>query len=204
MPETKATILHFETNKPQVVKLRYPEGIPTKGQYGPQVMFSLLDPPDTRMYVPVFVANCIQELKIGPGRAMQILKAEIRTNGKRSTEWKVRPLEAEPGAAVPINFHATGHGELVVPRVTPIKGNGSTTEPSNGHATHHGIPYRDAKTDLAACYDQAIEVLVTAREHAASRDLPVQFTGEDLRQVAATLYIDQGRDRRTPWRPPTP
>ena len=29
--------------------------------------------------------------------------------------------------------------------------------------------------------------------------LPVQFTGEDLRQVAATLYIDRGKDRRTPW-----
>lgn len=75
--------------------------------------------------------------------------------------------------------------------------NGNGANGVNGHATHNGIPYWDVKTELQHCYDQAVEVLVTARDRAAAQSLPVQFTGEDLRQVAATLFIDAGRDRRT-------
>ena len=62
----------------------------------------------------------------------------------------------------------------------------------------NGIPYWDPKTEWLHCADDAIDALVTARDHAASKGLPVQFTGEDLRMVATTIYIDRGKDRRCP------
>lgn len=58
------------------------------------------------------------------------------------------------------------------------------------------VPIRDPKSEWLRCAEEAIDVLVEVREKAAAKELPVQFTGEDLRQVAATLYIGRGQDRR--------
>ena len=55
---------------------------------------------------------------------------------------------------------------------------------------------RDPKSEWLRCAEEAIDMLVEVREKAAAKELPVQFTGEDLRQVAATLYIGRGQDRR--------
>ena len=58
------------------------------------------------------------------------------------------------------------------------------------------VAIRDPKSEWLRCAEEAIDVLVEVREKAAAKELPVQFTGEDLRQVAATLYIGRGQDRR--------
>jgi hypothetical protein len=104
---------------------------------------------------------------------------------------------AKPGEEAPAPASANTPAQTN----TPTNGNGTPKAPvhGNGHAVHHGIPYWDPKAELRHCYEDAIEVLVAARDVAAGKGLPVQFTGDDLRQVAATLYIDAGKDRRTPW-----
>jgi hypothetical protein len=83
-----------------------------------------------------------------------------------------------------------GEGWRITPVKVPVNG--------NGHAVKNGVPYLDPKTEWLHCADEAIEALVTAREHATAKGLPVQFTGEDLRQVTAVLYIDAGKTRRMP------
>lgn len=212
-------ILRFTTNIPEEVALRFPDGkqVPSRIEGAPdQMMYSLVG--DRVMYVPLRVAERIRELQIQPGQRFEVCKAELKNGNRRGIEWQVKrvdpdlrcqdatgkPLPARPEPAAPP--HANGNGAAAPVRNTGSDpGNGqSTTKPANGngtvngHATHNGIPYWDARTELLRCYDEAIAVLVTARDHAASQGLPVQFTGEDLRQVAATLYIDAGKDRRCP------
>jgi hypothetical protein len=167
--------LKFAVNVPARVALSFPTGKPVEGQYGPQVMFSLcLAPAGERlMYVPPIVDEQIQKLGIVKGEPFQVLKAEVPNGGRPKIEWKVSKLQPE----------------LDKPAVR---------SQVNGHAAVNGIPYLDPKTEWLRCADDAIAALVMVREHATAKGLPVQFTGEDLRQVAATLYIDAGKTRRCP------
>ncbi len=210
------SVLRFQTNVPVEVALAYSDGKEVEGQYGPQLMFSLAEAPngEKTMYVPPIVAERLKELHVDRGQRVQICKAEVKSGNRRSIEWQVTRIDPDPrwqnpprpepaapppamvvGAAVPIRSTGSdpGNGQSSTPA------NGNSHPPVNGHATANGVPYWDPKAKLLRCYDEAIDVLVLARDHAAGKGLPVQFTGEDLRQVAATLYIDAGKDRRTPW-----
>ncbi|HSW51442.1 MAG TPA: hypothetical protein VLH09_14750 [Bryobacteraceae bacterium] len=184
---------------------------------------------ETTMYVPPIVADKLAELQVGKGQRVAICKAEVKQGNRRSIQWQVtrvdpdprwqeeaRPQSApppgkvngagqdqrpggEPGQVQPTTPVIAGESGPIADRTAPASGNGKPPVSGNGHATHNGIPYWDPKTELRRCYEDAIEVLVAARDTAAQKGLPVQFTGDDLRQVAATLYIDAGKDRRTPW-----
>jgi len=171
------SILKFSNNQPVRVALAFSDGKEVQGKFGPQVMFSLSVAPfgETSMYVPPVVAEQIKSLGIGKGEPFQIEKAEVPNGSKPKIEWKVSKLEIQtrkPVAAV--------------------------TERVNGHAAVNGVPYFDLKTELVRAYDMAIDVLVEARAHAAVASLPVQFTGEDVRQLAAVIIIDEGKNRRCP------
>ena len=214
------SVLRFQTNVPVEVALAYSDGKEVEGNYGPQVMFSLATAPngEQTMYVPPIVANRIAELHIGKGELFEVCKAELKNGNRRGMEWQVKRVDSNPrwqepapanprpeplapspakvnGAAAPVQGPGSdpGNGQSTT---KPANGNGNGT--GNGHAAVNGIPYWDPKTEWLRCADDAIDALVTARDHAASKGLPVQFTGEDLRQVAATLYIDRGKDRRCP------
>ena len=191
----KSRIVHFEPNVPQEVALRFPDGKRVMGRFGPQILFTLEQPFNGQIYVPENVAQKISELGVNPGERMLICKATA--DGKR-IEWRVERAPNPPNA----------HGELAVPRIPP-QASGETKRPVSetkpaaremipAQAESNGVPYWNAKTELARCYGEAIEVLVSARDRAAQSGLPVQFTGEDLRQVAAVLYIDAGKNRRCP------
>lgn len=214
------SVLRFQTNVPVEVALAYSDGKEVEGQYGPQYMFSLAAAPngEKTMYVPPIVASRIAELRIGKGELFAICKAELKNGNRRGIEWQVKrvdpdprcqdgadnPLPARPEPPVPPSAKVNGTA-APVRNTGADPGNGqSTTKPGNGngtvngHAAVNGIPYWDPKTEWLRCAEDAIDALVTVRNHAAAKGLPVQFTGEDLRQVAATLYIDRGKDRRCP------
>ena len=215
--------VQFQTNIPVEVALAYDGGKQVEGNFGPQVMFSLAQAPngETTMYVPPIVADRLAELNIRRGQLVEICKAEVKNGNRRSIQWKVNRVDPDPAwqeptgepriPAAPASPKAAKPKEEAAQPPTPegvqsqstipANGNGAGHIPTNGngHATLNGIPYWDPKTELRRCYNDAIEVLVAARDAAASKGLPVQFTGDDLRQVAATLYIDAGKDRRTPW-----
>jgi hypothetical protein len=170
--------LKFAVNVPARVALSFPTGKPVEGQYGPQVMFSLCLAPagETSMFLPPIAAAEIQKLGIAKGEPFEICKASVPNGDKPKIEWRVKRFQ---------------------PEATSVKKPVSTTL-VNGHAALNGVPYWEEKTELIRAYDTAIEVLVEARAHAAVAGLPVQFTGEDVRQLAATLIIDRGKNRRTP------
>ena len=161
--------LKFAVNTPARVALAFQTGKEVQGQFGPQVMFSLCLAPNGEhtMYVPPVVAEQITKLGIVKGEPFQVVKTETQ-NGTRKIEWKVTKLPPEP-AKKPVQSQTTDH--------TPI-------------------PFLDPKLEWLRCADEAVDVLVSARAHAAAKGLPVQFSGEDVRVVASTLYIGRGQDRR--------
>ncbi len=167
--------LKFAVNTPVRVALAYPTGKEVQGQYGPQVMYTLSEAPAgaTAMYLPPLVSDKILALKPQKGEPIQIVKTQ--KPGSKQMEWQVTRLQPEP-----------------VPVRKPV-----ATAPVNGHASANGVPYLDLKTELVRAYDMAIDVLVEARSHAAVAGLPIQFNGEDVRQLAAVVIIDQGKDRRS-------
>ena len=172
------SILKFSVNVPARVALAYPAGKEVQGQYGPQVLFSLALAPagEKSMYVPPLVAEQIKSLGIVKGEPFQLLKAEIPNGSRPKVEWRVTRLQ---------------------PESAPVKKPVSTA-PVNGHAAVNGVPYFDQKTELTHAYHLAVDVLVEAAGYAASKNLRVQFLGEDIRQLAAVIVIDAGKNRRTP------
>jgi hypothetical protein len=193
--------VQFQVNIPQVLMLKYDEPKPCKNGS------SMLSFDDGRViFLEEPEAAEFARLGARKGDAVEFARQAVM-NGKRiaKTQMKFRRVNgsgqpASPQAAKP-------EGEAARPAVAPVatpdanhrQSNMPAPSNGNGHAAHNGIPYWDSKTELLRCYADAIDVLVVARETAATKGLPVQFTGDDLRQVAATLYIDAGKDRRTPW-----
>jgi hypothetical protein len=213
------SVLRFQTNVPVEVALAYRDGKEAEGNYGPQVMFSLKSAPngETTMYLPPICAERIRELGIEPGQRISVTKAEVKAGNRRGIEWKVSRVDPDPRWQDEAGRPEPSRRETVTKPAAPVMDNTDSTPSSgngkvngkpngsgnghngagNGHAVANGVPYWDPKAELLRCYLDAIDVLVAARDAAATKSLPVQFTGEDLRQAAAVLYIDAGKNVRT-------
>jgi len=185
--------VQFSTNVPQVLAIdpRFPELERVEGRYGDQVRANLTE--NRIAYFEPEVAEQIKALRIRPGEAFSICKQEVRDGNRRSLKWAV-------DFSVPGGPRETGTGPAANPQGNGTQAHGSNggERTARGHATHNGIPYWDPKTELRRAYEDAIEVLVEARDKAAAKGLPVQFVGEDLRAVAATLYINK-REGGAAW-----
>lgn len=165
----KSEVLEFKPGVTERVALKFPTGKEITTARGTRVLFSLTD--NRVMFTGPAVAAKIQSLALKIGEPFEIGFREVETEGRKSYEWRVL--------------------KIITPENIPRPG-----APTNGHATHHGIPYRDPKSEWLRCADEAVQMLVTVREHAAAKGLPVQFSGEDLRQVTATLFIQQSQQAR--------
>ncbi len=192
--------VQFQPNIPQVLCLKYdePKRIEKTGNY----MVSIED--GRVVFLKPDEAAEFMRFKFRRGDPVSFKRVAVMSGNRMTdTRWEFLPAElahepAPPQAAKPEGGAVRAASLTITPG---SQGQCNMPAPSNGngHAAHNGIPYWEPKTELLRCYSDAIDVLVAARETAAGKGLPVQFTGEDLRQVAATLYIDAGKDRRTPW-----
>src|SRR6516165_8922714 len=79
--------IHFQTNVPMEVALKYNDGKEVNGQYGDQVLYTLTD--GRVMYVPPIVKKKIDELGIGRGEQFTITKAEKKNGTRRTIEWVI-------------------------------------------------------------------------------------------------------------------
>jgi hypothetical protein len=205
-------ILELPTDVWQEVTLKFPTGKAVRTKYGPRALFTVIDAAgDERvLFLSPAEGAKLDNLRLGPGERVEVARIDAKNGQRHYKDFQCKrvdpPAENRPEPTAP----SPGNGNGAVAPVrniekaggSPAKGQSTTAPPAkdsgNGHATHNGVPYWDAKTELLQCYKDAIDVLVVVREDAARQGLPVQFTGEDLRQVAATLYIDAGKNRRCP------
>jgi hypothetical protein len=102
---TPSSIFKPEPNVQHEITLASPNGIEVRGNYGPQMLFSLSN--HSRMYVPLEVGKEIQSLTLAPGQPFLLTKAT--RNGQRGFDWKVerKPAEVLTAAPAPQNRPTT-------------------------------------------------------------------------------------------------
>jgi hypothetical protein len=102
---TPNAIFKPEPNVTHEITFASPSGIEVRGNYGPQMLFSLAN--HSRMYVPLEVGKEIQSLTLAPGQPFLLTKAT--RNGQRGFDWKVerKPVDAASSAPAPQNRPAT-------------------------------------------------------------------------------------------------
>jgi len=130
--------VHFQTNVPIDVALKYNDGKEVTGQYGDQFLYTLTD--GRVMYVPPIVKKKIDELGIGRGDLFTIMKAEKKNGTRRTIEWVIEGKEtgdrrprtcaqqpkSRPSAQRRGGAASMPPTETVTGRVHPVRGKAST------------------------------------------------------------------------------
>lgn len=177
--------VHFQTNIPVEVALKYGDGKEVNGQYGDQVLYTLTD--GRVMYVPPIVKRRIEELGIGRGELFTLTKAEKKIGTRRTIEWLVATGERgenPPRGSVPA---ATSQRPTQQRNGGAVSGNGSgqrvnSTYDAKGFlVTNHGQLLLQS---LAA----AVDLAAATERYAAASGVELQFTSEDLREIGLRIY----------------
>ena len=87
-------ILRFEMNVPKQVALDNSQGTRVEGRYGDRVMYKLFD--GRVMYVPPVIAAKIEAHGINPGEPFELCKTQVPNGKRRTIEWRLRRVQADP------------------------------------------------------------------------------------------------------------
>jgi hypothetical protein len=203
-------IVKFPINTPVEVALRFEGGRHVEGRYGDQVMYSLLD--NRVMYVPPYVEQRIQELAVGAGEPLLLCKKEVKDGNRKWIEWSVRRAPQQPPSSANVPVAA----ETAQSKAAPSHGNGNTNgkangsaNGSNGHANgSNGGPRLElVATTVTAAGISAMEIALNGatelaqrvESRAASKNYSVRFSGEDIRAIGLTIFIQAMRDGGVRW-----
>jgi len=201
-------VVKFQTNIPEVIALEFAVGKPVTSQFGgDQVMFSLTD--GRRMYLPPFVADKIHNAGIAPRKQFAICKREVTHGNRRSVEYQIETPNEETATAS-VNAPAVRVGATSEPAATTTKQpathgtNGGGNALVVGRVALAGAPPPSAPSPDAAqpigetaamieAHKRAIDVAAAAEDYAKSRGLAIHYAAEDIRAIAATIFIQQSR-----------
>jgi hypothetical protein len=195
-------IVRFPINTPVEVALRFEGGKRVEGRYGDQVMYSLLD--NRIMYVPPFVEQRLQELAIGAGEPLLLCKRELKDGNRKWIEWSVQRAPQQPLPSPNVTVAAE-----TAESTPPSRSNGNTNGKTNGNGNgSHGAatlalaPATVTGAGISAmetAMDGALDVAQRVEMRAASRNYSVRFSGEDIRAIGLTIYIQAMRDGGVRW-----
>lgn len=198
--------LNLQPNAPAQIALQFPAGLVVQGQWGPRVLFTLVD--GRRFYAPPVVQDLITKQGIQPRESFSICKREIKDGGgKATTRWEVKRLD--PPASQPESSSPASQ-----PAVTP-SGTTTTQHPSaNGKSkqqilnelgsvlvnaaaaprTEQPPPY--SHTGWAAFLrEQAtslIDVAASCHRYAAEK-YPGMLRAEDVSDLVTSVFINLAR-----------
>ena len=176
--------LVFQTNIPVEVALKYGDGKDVTGQYGDQVLYTLTD--GRVMYVPPIVRKQIEDLEIGRGELFTITKAEKKNGTRRTIEWHVA---ANGRTSRQRNGESAEKGRPVDarPENQPLgqaSGNGTV-----GRVAPGGLSAQSLKQALAL----AVDAVAEGERYAGTHGISLQFTSEDVREIALRIYANASR-----------
>lgn len=170
-------IIRFEPNKPETVNLRFSEGKEIDGKFGPQFMYTTTD--DRIFFLDPPVAARLDALSLAMHEEVRIGKM---SRAKGGTEWMIeQPQRLQPVAPV-------------AARPAPPANEPPPFAPEETAAAPAAV--QPLRGKFSAAYMVAIDVLQEAQVYATRKGMPLAFTGEDVRALAATLIIDQQRGGR--------
>lgn len=174
-------VVKFATNIPEVISLAFAKGKEVSSQFGgDQVMYSLDD--GRRMYLPPFVAQKIEAAGIGAHREFAIVKREVVQGNRRSVEYQIENLN---------DFGAEATGNVTAPKT-----NTPATHDSVGRSVDQHTNAAAADPETAAminAHQRAIDVAAAAEAYASSKGLAIRYQAEDVRAIAATLFIQASK-----------
>ncbi len=185
-------------NKPTLVE----------GKSGQQWRYFVNDD-EAILYLDGPAHEAIQDTEAGNGQEICLRKTKVG----RSTHWEAERVENEP---VPVEVIAGEPPELMSQheashweRIQQARGkvNGSANGNGNGHhaapppanpppAGQPPEPHAPGTRMYAMALRSAIDAVKFAQDYAAGKGLELKFTTEDVRCMAATLYIDQRKESR--------
>jgi hypothetical protein len=178
--------VQFQTNVPIDVALKYNDGKEVTGQYGDQVLYTLID--GRVMYVPPIVKKKIDELGIGRGELFTITKAEKKNGTRRTIEWVV----ATDGSG---DRNPQRRAQERNSEGPDRRRQGAASLPENGNG-HRPSLRNEAKGFLVTGQGQfllqalaaAVDVAAATERYATACGLELQFTSEDLREIGLSIY----------------
>jgi len=194
-------IVKFETNVPLRLALAYDEGKDVAGRFGDQVMYTLED--EQVMYVDPIIRTKLNALGIRRKEPFVICKTEKRAGQRRTIEWEVRRPEPEAAPTPVVTAPVSQHGEAEA-STRRSQGNGTTppAPPVNGAAKPNGLaggpphaepmydPMALAGATMLSALCAAVDAAQATETYAAEKGYLVRFSGEDIRAVGLTLYIN--------------
>ena len=198
-------IIRFTTNRPVEVAFRRGGAKRVSGHYGPQIMYTLTD--ERVMYVPLIVADRIQELGIGYGEPFEICKAEVRDGNKRSIEWRVSRAEQPQQPVSSPNPPVASDSALVSVQEQPNPGgNGHSNGASHARfevawdGTLLPVPVTGtAVTVMETALNAAVDIAQRVEHRASLNRRGLQFKSDDIRAIGLTMFIQAMRDGGVRW-----
>jgi hypothetical protein len=170
-------LIKFAFNTPVRVALKYGEGKLVEGRYGDQLLFSCTD--GRRFFVPPLVGEEIAKLGIRPGEPITITKCEVTEGRKRTAVYQVDRDAGSPAASAPPM--ASPAAAAPKPAVAPVPASAAPASPEP-------LSLRRVMYDH---YRAAIDILVEAEKYGKAKGLALEFNAEDVRALAATLFIER-------------
>ena len=181
----------FSSDVPVTMYFRFGDFLEINGQFGPQYMYSVdVDGQRDKLYASPALHQQLQEAGMAPEHIFTITKA--RGEGNR-VFWNVQPEgryeEGENGKAE-VEAEAEETAEVKAPAADrlPAPASGSAPEPPsrNGRPATEGPDF--------PCLQRLMEDCLQASWRAWNGlDEGAQFSGEDVRAVAITLFLECAR-----------
>ena len=193
--------IKFQINIPQTLVFPWGDFLSVNGQYGEQFLYSVeQEGQRDKLYATPSLHRQLQAAQVGPGCVLTITKIEGEGNRK---EWVVEP-EAEPEAEEeraeeaewqPVAGKRNGHGQ---PAAAEGKKNGQRVEHSpaapapsasgngNGKPSPEGLSFASLELAMNRSLRTSWEAWCALEEGPA-------FSGEDVRAVAITLFLECAR-----------
>ena len=199
--------LRLETNVPVVASLMFDDGLPVQGRYGDQVLYTIATEAGERViYVDPHVSQMFEKLGLKRGEPFRIGKMTRKDGNRRGVEWKVRRLEPEEmapavesgGAAPPplASTSGTAHQAPGAPERQPDVPQPTTPAPQPAQRPRTPVPFagrQDGQYILSALVNM-IDVCGAVEHYAQAKGMELHFSGEDVRALAITCFIQQKKD----------
>ena len=157
------SILKIERDRPADIRLKWTDGLPVTGQYGPQVQYTLED--GRRFYVDPEISKRIAALEVSPGEPFTICK---RSEGRRIV-WDIERVKS------------TGEGPAEA----------EETQEAVRRPSLEVIP--KCQNPITSALLEAHHISVTASDALEREGIAVQFTSHDVTALAIALLERGGK-----------
>ena len=196
-------ILRPEYGEPLIFKLGHAP-VQVDGIRGLQWRYFVNDD-EAMLYLDEPAHAAIAATGANPGDELCLRKERLG----RKTEWAADRVEEEPvhveGEIRSASQQASRQRFEARTQAPGPKANGNGNGNGNGHSNGNGhqapppasnppLPHAPGASQYAMALRTAIDAAKFAQEYAAAKGLTLEFSTEDVRCIAATLYIDQRKE----------